>query len=704
MTSHRYAPPTFRNGLVHQAGRKRRNSNDLPPGFADYVPVLPNRSGPDYGSSSRLVGPPYWQELGGQLIGLGRLVIGQLIEMIRSWRPKDILGIPLALTIIWLVALWWGEEAVFRRSVEACAWDRWESWPTASTPHHVVLVADPQLVDPHTYPGRPWPLSSLTVRYTDLYMRKSFQQITQILAPDSVFFLGDLFDGGREWTTDSGYSDERESPEKRWRKYDSRYWIKEYGRFSRIFFDPWLRGESKSWDGQRKLVAGLPGNHDLGLGNGIRIPVRKRFQAYFGNGNRIDLVGNHTFVSLDTVSLSAKGQPSTEPGTAGIREGEEHNKDVWGPVDHFLHTANAEKSRTIDRELRVRYGFAENEMLDNTPVELDDPRAHRVPIETERDTEIPSVVLTHVPFYRAPGTPCGPLRERYPPHTSSESSGEPPEKDDANSIKVQAGEQYQNVLTQAVSNEIVDLVRNVTHVFSGDDHDYCDVIHHGYTSKHGGIREITVKSISWAMGIRTPGFLLLSLWNPVVVDGKSLSTEDTTIQTQLCLLPDQLSIFIRYGLLLAATLLVLLVRAVRIGYGPRSVVSQTEGHLLPLRKFESSQPKRQDVTSASTQSSSAPNTVSVRASAGKSRAVSSSSGYGYAYNSGEEASPRISEKADGTTNGSLGAQRWNDIALDEPSRRKRRKGLLAVYDEFRSSILQVASVVLMFYAWLLLNS
>lgn len=624
--------------------------------------------------------------------------------MIRSWRPKDILGIPLALTIIWLVALWWGEEAVFRRSVEACAWDRWESWPTASTPHHVVLVADPQLVDPHTYPGRPWPLSSLTVRYTDLYMRKSFQQITQILAPDSVFFLGDLFDGGREWTTDSGYSDERESPEKRWRKYDSRYWIKEYGRFSRIFFDPWLRGESKSWDGQRKLVAGLPGNHDLGLGNGIRIPVRKRFQAYFGNGNRIDLVGNHTFVSLDTVSLSAKGQPSTEPGTAGIREGEEHNKDVWGPVDHFLHTANAEKSRTIDRELRVRYGFAENEMLDNTPVELDDPRAHRVPIETERDTEIPSVVLTHVPFYRAPGTPCGPLRERYPPHTSSESSGEPPEKDDANSIKVQAGEQYQNVLTQAVSNEIVDLVRNVTHVFSGDDHDYCDVIHHGYTSKHGGIREITVKSISWAMGIRTPGFLLLSLWNPVVVDGKSLSTEDTTIQTQLCLLPDQLSIFIRYGLLLAATLLVLLVRAVRIGYGPRSVVSQTEGHLLPLRKFESSQPKRQDVTSASTQSSSAPNTVSVRASAGKSRAVSSSSGYGYAYNSGEEASPRISEKADGTTNGSLGAQRWNDIALDEPSRRKRRKGLLAVYDEFRSSILQVASVVLMFYAWLLLNS
>lgn len=691
-----YAPPTFRNGLIYQAGRKRRNSNDLPPGFGDYVPVLQNRLGPNYGSSSSPAGPPYWQEIGGQLIR-------QLVGMLRTWRPRDILGIPLALVIIWMIALWWGEEGVFRRSVDACAWDRWESWPAPSTPHHVVLVADPQLVDPHTYPGRPWPLSSLTIRYTDLYMRKSFQQITQILAPNSVFFLGDLFDGGREWTTDSEYSDERESREKRWRKYDSRYWLKEYGRFTRTFLDPWLRGKSQSWDGQRKLVAGLPGNHDLGLGNGIRIPVRKRFQAYFGNGNRIDLVGNHTFVSLDTVSLSAKGQPDSEPGSAGIGEGDVHNKDVWGYVDQFLHTANAEKSRVVDRELRVRYGFPENEMLDNTALDLDDPRAHRVPIEAERETEIPSVVLTHVPFFRAPGTPCGPLRERFPPRKPTDPSGEPPEKDTANSIRVEAGVQYQNVLTQAVSNEIVDLVGNVTHVFSGDDHDYCDVIHHGHTSKHGGIREITVKSISWAMGVRKPGFLLLSLWNPIIIDGRSLSTEDKTIQTQLCLLPDQLSIFIRYGLLLAATLFVLLIRATRIGYGSNSTASQTNGHLLPLRNFGSTQPKRHDITSASTHSSSAPNTLSARPSAGKSRAVNPNE-YGYPYHTDEEGSPRLGDKVDSSTNGKSSTRRWNDIALNDLPRRKRRKGLLAVYDEFLSGIVQVASVVLVWYVWLLLNS
>lgn len=618
--------------------------------------------------------------------------------MLKSWRPRDIFGIPLALILIWMVALWWGEEEVLKRSVDACTWNHWESWPAAATPHHVVFVADPQLVDPHTYPGRPWPLSSLTVRYTDLYMRKSFQQITQTLAPDSVFFLGDLFDGGREWTAGSGYSDEKESPDKRWRKYDSNYWLREYGRFGRIFFDPWLQGKSQSWDGQRKLIAGLPGNHDLGLGNGIRIPVRKRFQAYFGSGNRIDIIGNHTFVSLDTVSLSAKNQVTTDAGGIGTPEGSEHNKDVWGPVDQFLHTANAEKSRTIDRELRVRYGFAENEMLDNTPLELNDPRAHRVPVETERETEIPSIVLTHMPFYRAPGTPCGPLRERFPPRSANSV-----ETDDANSIKVQAGEQYQNVLTQAVSNEIVDLIGNVTHVFSGDDHDYCDVTHHGYTSRQGGIREITVKSMSWAMGVRKPGFLLLSLWNPIVVDGKSLSTDDTTIQTQLCLLPDQLSIFIRYGLLLATTLFVILVRAIRIAYGPKSAASQTNGHILPLRKFEATQLKRQDITSSSTHSSSAPNTLSARPSAGKPTASSPSNGYGYAYKS-EESSPRIGKKSDGFTNGGQGTKRWNNIPLDDPSRRKRRKGLLAVYDEFCSGILQVALFVFIWYAWLLLNS
>ena len=618
---------------------------------------------------------------------------------------------PLGLIIIWMVALWYGEEAVFTNSVEACAWGQWEGWPATATPHHVVLVADPQLVDPHTYPGRPWPLSSLTMSYTDLYMRKSFQRITQTLSPDSVFFLGDLFDGGREWTTGSGFSDERVSPDKRWRKYATKYWVSEYGRFSRIFFDTWLRGTSKSWHGQRKLVAGLPGNHDLGLGNGVRLPVRRRFQTYFGNGNRVDIVGNHTFVSIDTVSLSAKGQPKEESPTRMRVNGEnvtmDHNKDVWDPVDQFLHNVQAEKSRSIERELRVRAGLSENEVLDSTAVELKDARAHRVTVQTKGKTEIPSVVLTHVPFWRDPGTPCGPLRERFPPSKPVDVGGEPLQSDDANAIHIQAGVQYQNVLTEEVSSEIVDLVGNVTHVFSGDDHDYCDVTHHGYTSLAGGIREITVKSISWAMGVRKPGFLLVSLWNPITADGMSLSNEKSTVQTELCLLPDQLSIFIRYGWLLCFTSIVLLVRAVRISYSarPRSTSISTKSHILPLRNSGPSFPVRQETTSAATHSSSAPNSVSARLNATKPRTDSPSAGYSYRPPIARLPSPPYSADLLGkSTNGAIGGQKWNEIALNDPSRRRRRRGLLAVYDEFRSSVLQVAFIVLVWYFWLLWNS
>ena len=483
--------------------------------------------------------------------------------------------------------------------------------------------------------------------------------------------------------------------DKRWRRYDSRFWLKEYKRFARIFFNTWLRGGQGQKN--RKLVAGLPGNHDLGLGNGIRLSARKRFQAYFGDGNRIDVVGNHTFVSLDTVSLSAKGQPNPATGSQGV---DESNKDIWGPVQHFLHTAKGEKARAISRELRVRHGKPENEIIKNDMIDIDESRAWTIPLDFDPviNTDIPSIILTHVPLYRSPGTPCGPLRERYPP--SKTNSGEAPEQDDANAIAVQKGEQYQNVLTQEISKELVERVGDVSHVFSGDDHDYCDVIHRGYTSRNGGIREVTVKSISWAMGVRKPGFLLLSLWNPVDEEGKATSQDalkSPTLQSHLCLLPDQLSVFMRYGLLLVVTLVALFVRAVRIAYGPTPATSNTNGSLLPLSRTRSSNTKLQDMPShASSSSTSSQNGLAARASAG-SRSITPGSGYGYQPPTVED------EMEDENLQNITISKGWNDIALDEP-RRKPRKGLLAVYDEFRLSVLNVGFFVMVWYIWLLWHS
>jgi hypothetical protein len=115
-------------------------------------------------------------------------------------RYFSLLTIPL-LVFAWIYAIRNGERLTYEEHIEACAWSSWEDWPAEAAPHHLVFVADPQIVDPHTYPGRPWPMSTLTERYTDRYMRRNYQLINRKLDPDSIVLLGDLFDGGREWST-----------------------------------------------------------------------------------------------------------------------------------------------------------------------------------------------------------------------------------------------------------------------------------------------------------------------------------------------------------------------------------------------------------------------------------------------------------------------------------------------------------------------
>ncbi|KAI7575251.1 hypothetical protein KC346_g19991 [Hortaea werneckii] len=78
------------------------------------------------------------------------------------------------------------------------------------------------------------------------------------------------------------------------------------------------------------------------------------------------------------------------------------------------------------------------------------------------------------------------------------------------------------------------------------------------------------------MGVRRPGFLLVSLWNPVDADGKTIGTPRPTLQTHLCLLPDQLNIFIDYALLLALTLAILLVRALVLALRKKSTTNDFE--------------------------------------------------------------------------------------------------------------------------------
>lgn len=452
--------------------------------------------------------------------------------------------------------------------------------PAGSNPHHVVFIADPQLVDPHTYPGRPWPLSTLTVKFTDQYLRRSFSLIEDHLYPDSTLFLGDLFDGGREWSTATS-----QSPEVRYRKYGDQFWLSEYTRFARIFFNQWNKNGDPAKNGEkrgRKLIASLPGNHDLGFGSGVQPAVRRRFQAYFGRGNRVDIIGNHTFVSVDGVSLSAMDQPDPASGSTGngAGDGNQPNQVIWGPTEEWLKGVKDMKARLETEELRSlrnqTEGFRLKQGLQDASADTVDQKA---PVESKG---LPTILLTHVPLYRRQGMPCGPLRERYPPSNPDPSI----EVDEANALSISSGYQYQNVLTPTISNEIMSRVGSeVSYIYSGDDHDYCEIVHREYS---GSPTEITVKSLSWAMGVRKPGFLMTTLWNPInIEDGTSLEEiSRPTVQNHLCLLPDQLSIFIYYGIIFGVTVFVLIIRAMVITFLSFGK-PQTYEPILPIREPQS---------------------------------------------------------------------------------------------------------------------
>ncbi|KAI9656444.1 MAG: hypothetical protein M1829_000403 [Trizodia sp. TS-e1964] len=460
-----------------------------------------------------------------------------------------------------------------------------EWFPPNSTPHHLIFIADPQLIDPHTYPDRPWPLSSLTILQTDHYLSRVYNNLLYYLHPDTIFFLGDLFDGGREWSTETALN-----PDAQWRMYGEAFWLREYQRFGRIFFDPWRNSGMEPGEGQlgRKIIASLPGNHDLGIGTGIQIPVRDRFQAYFGEGNRIDVVGNHTFVSVDTVSLSAIGEPDPSTASQGFGLGDgppSPMEKIWKPVKEFLDDAQASKQRAVRNCLNGMVGSGEAGKYLHEARNITEAIVETVERTKGDLLGFPTILLTHVPLYRPPGTPCGPQREHWPPSAPPKGQSKPLERDDRNAIAVRGGYQYQNVLKPEISKELVEKVGNVTYVFSGDDHDYCEILHKEFTSSEfstvaGGIREITVKSISMAMGVRKPGFLMLSLWNPVDSTGNPLGTKESghggaapadssstqSIQTHLCLQPDQLGILISYAYLIAITILTLFLRAISTNF------------------------------------------------------------------------------------------------------------------------------------------
>ncbi|KAI9172237.1 Metallophosphoesterase domain protein [Paramyrothecium foliicola] len=530
----------------------------------DTVNTFPNPEEVLLGSKKTVAHIKRWLRGPGRRIGaVFALRFWDRIKM--NLAPRRLFSFPHLLVACWIIILLWGERWLFNSKVASCDWENWEAWPKGTVPHHLVLLADPQLIDPHSYPGRPWPLNPLTVAITDNYLRRGYRAMQTYLHPDSLFFLGDLFDGGREWSTRHGkfvdpkWGRQRSRDEAKWvntwhRKYGEDYWLREYKRFGNIFFDDFnMAGNAPgAWQRGRKLAASLPGNHDLGFGAQVQVSVRDRFSAYFGDVNRVDVVGNHTIVSVDSVSLSADSSNARDAHDL---------KPIYGPVNEFLDQVRSTKRKAVQQELSVWHGEKTNLRYNHVVEDLQKADLSKLPKADPGtgSTEFPTILLTHVPLYRPPGTPCGPLREHWPPAKRPQGQTEPVVPDHRNAITVAAGYQYQNVLSEEDSVKLVKSVGNVVHVFSGDDHDYCELVH---SDSKENVREITVKSMSMAMGVPTPGFLMVSLYNPVDEHGVPIrGSSEHTLQTHLCLLPNQLHTYMMYVCFGVLSLVLLAVRA-----------------------------------------------------------------------------------------------------------------------------------------------
>ncbi|KAG9233163.1 hypothetical protein BJ875DRAFT_464846 [Amylocarpus encephaloides] len=636
--------------------------------------------------------------------------------------PRSWASLPHFLVAVWLFMLLWGERWVFQRAVKNCRWEDWERWPKDATPHHLILLADPQLIDPHSYPGRPWPLDKFTMMHTDNYMKRNYISLQQELHPDTIFFLGDLFDGGREWKTSHGNlqdpswaNGQRPSGEQKYvdtwgKRYGEDFWLHEYDRFGRIFYKYWNLAGAEAGAGQRgrRIISSLPGNHDLGFGANIKIPIRNRFEVYFGEGNRIDVIANHTFVSIDAVSLSAGGDEHSTP-------------EITAPVEDFLAKAKVNKRKAVANELS-RLAGKERVLAQKHIVEdLDHVDFSQTPsFDPGPDTpDFPTILLTHVPLYREPGKPCGPKREHWPPATPPKGQTSPVIPDPRNAISISKGYQYQNVLSESDSVKVIESIGNVGQVFSGDDHDYCEVVHPESKNK---AREITVKSMSWAMGVRKPGFLMLSMWNPVGPDGRPLhSTQSghgagsmvaTTSESHLCLLPDQLGIFIRYGILIAISLLALFTRAILTPYlnlkpfsEEQSPISSSEDTLLPTaskaqRRRETSPGEHHSANSTSSTSS---NKLAPRPAA-RTRSISPAKGYGLPASQVRFATPPLIQSA-GYYSPPSSAGHYSDPEVYDEKKsappRKPRTLIGTIWSEAWTSLWRVLWMVMCVYFWLI---
>ncbi|KAI9298397.1 Metallo-dependent phosphatase, partial [Neoconidiobolus thromboides FSU 785] len=173
------------------------------------------------------------------------------------------------LRLLWIFNFIYHEYVQFEWNVLSC------DYPSSAPGDYykLMLLADPQLTDHFSYKQKDGILLTATMFYSDIFMLKHYSAMLRWRTPDHVYYLGDLFDGGREW------EDER--------------WYNELSRFNLIFNK---RNKQINYHY-------VPGNHDIGLGGRIKEDVVRRYESVFGSVNSHIKVGNYTLITINSLGL-----------------------------------------------------------------------------------------------------------------------------------------------------------------------------------------------------------------------------------------------------------------------------------------------------------------------------------------------------------------------------------------------------------------
>lgn len=295
---------------------------------------------------------------------------------------------------------------------------------------NILIVADPQLIDYHTYPGRSMPLMKLSQLTVDNYIYKNYRALLKNLQPNIVVFLGDLLDNGR-------------NPE------SADYYQSQFLRFADLFVKTAYEHRGKRNKDGIQIITNVPGNHDIGYGQGITAESVERFESHFGKRNLVIEQPNHQLIFLNDLSISYDKSKALSDDLKRIYEED---------VEFITQLGSHRKSKT-------------------------------------------RILFDHVTLWRDPSVQkCGSKRESK------------------SNFPLTTGYQYQTALDKDTSDF---LLKNISPdiIFSGDDHDYCEIISESTDNFDHTIHKsisINVKSISMAMGIYQPAVHLLTLYDQPV--------------------------------------------------------------------------------------------------------------------------------------------------------------------------------------------